>query len=271
MLRRLAPLLVLLCLPGHAPAQGKTFTLATEEELAATGLLKFVVPRFALKHGIRPEILTGDPATLAASADLVIAERGTALALVEAGTATGGRSVFHTEGDNGTAYAMALVPESPNAAHATRFADWLTGEIGQRTVASFEADGQPRFIPGALAVAAPKAAEPTGDASEGERLAHYHCGRCHVVSDRNRMGGIGSTPSFAALRAIPGWEDKFLAFWSANPHPSFTQVYGVTEPFDPNHPPHIAPVEITLEDIEAIYAYAATIPPKNLGAQVQSR
>ena len=112
MLRRLAPLLVLLCLPGHAPAQGKTFTLATEEELAATGLLKFVVPRFALKHGIRPEILTGDPATLAASADLVIAERSTALALVEAGTATGGRSVFHTEGDYGTAYAMALVPES---------------------------------------------------------------------------------------------------------------------------------------------------------------
>ena len=85
------------------------------------------------------------------------------------------------------------------------------------------------------------------------------------------MGGIGSTPSFAALRSLAGWEDKFLAFWSENPHPSFTQVEGLTEPFDPDHPPHIAPVEITLDELEAIYAFAATIEPKDLGAPINER
>ena len=87
----------------------------------------------------------------------------------------------------------------------------------------------------------------------------------------NRFGGIGSTPSFPALRAIPGWRDKFEAFWTLNPHPSFTQVVDITPPFDPDRPPHIAPVVITQEDLEAIVAYAASIEPKDLGAAVESR
>ena len=110
-----------------------------------------------------------------------------------------------------------------------------------------------------------------GDANEGEKLSHFHCGRCHVISDRNRFGGIGSTPSFPALRAIPSWRDKFAAFWTLNPHPSFTQVVDITPPFDPDRPPHIAPVVITQEDLEAIVAYAASIEPKDLGAAVESR
>ena len=81
-----------------------------------------------------------------------------------------------------------------------------------------------------------------GDIDLGETLSLLHCGRCHVVNEKNRMGGIGSTPSFGALRAMPAWGDRFAVFWTLSPHPSFTQVEGMTEPFDPQHPPAIAPV-----------------------------
>ncbi len=270
MRRFLAGLACLMAMAGAAAGQGKSFVLVADQELADTGLLKFVVPRFALKHGIRPEIVAGDPAELAGTADIVITERDLARTLGEALGQTA-RAVFYTEREPAKAYAMLALPDSANAEHAARFADWLRGEIGQKTVASFAADGQPAFLPGALKIAVETVAEPTGDANVGEKLALYHCGRCHVVNEKNRMGGIGSTPSFAALRALPGWQDKFLAFWSENPHPSFTQVAGLTEPFDPDHPPHIAPVEITQEDVEAIFAYAATIPPKDLGAPISNR
>ena len=65
-----------------------------------------------------------------------------------------------------------------------------------------------------------------GLVAEGQRLALHHCGRCHVVNDTNRYGGIGSTPSFAALRALPQADDRFAAFWTFNPHPAFMQVEG---------------------------------------------
>ena len=91
-----------------------------------------------------------------------------------------------------------------------------------------------------------------------------------MVTPKRRMGGIGSTPSFAALRGRDNWSDLFRAFWAENPHPSFTHVADVTEPLDPNRPQHVAPVEITLDEIEAITAFVATIKPKDLGRPVQS-
>ena len=104
----------------------------------------------------------------------------------------------------------------------------------------------------------------TGDALAGERLALVNCGRCHVVGEKNRMGGIGSTPSFAMLRTLGDWERRFRAFFTLNPHPAFTQVPGVTPPFDQARPPPIAPLEITLADIDAILAYAASLAPADL-------
>ena len=120
-----------------------------------------------------------------------------------------------------------------------------------------------------MAPAAAKAQAVAGDAALGARLALVHCGRCHVVDARNRMGGIGSTPSFAALRTRAGWADLFRAYWSQNPHPSFTQVVGVTPPFHPDRPAFVAPVTITLAEIDAITAFVATIVPKDLGAPVR--
>ena len=267
----IAAIIGLATLAGSAFAQGKTFVLAIEPELEASGLIAYVVPRFALKYSIRPTILSGDVEALASEADVVIAETEQVAELLEAALIVRRRGVFYTEAEPARRYAIALIEATKNAPAAEKFMAWITGEIGQRTIATYAPDGEQIFLPGSLNVAAPAAPEPTGDAVEGERLSLFHCGRCHVVNEKNRMGGIGSTPSFAALRGINGWQDKFLAFWSHNPHPSFTQVQGLTEPFDPDHPPHIAPVEITQEDIEAIFAYAATIEPKDLGAPINER
>ncbi len=245
---------------GGVWAQGKTFVLAADETLEASGVLNFLVPRFALKYQIRPTIVAGpdDAAAMVVTAP----DAAGAGALV----------VFHRAGsDPEEVWAAAVRKDAEGADHAAKFRDWLLSDVGRAMLETFQEDGTQVFLPGSPATVVVEAPVIEGDVNEGERLALFHCGRCHVVNEKNRMGGIGSSPSFAALRAIPGWEDKFLAFWSANPHPSFTQVEGLTEPFDPARPPHIAPVEITMPDIDAITAYAASIEPKDLGAPVGSK
>ena len=109
------------------------------------------------------------------------------------------------------------------------------------------------------------------DYAPGEKLTIVNCGRCHVVSPKNRMGDIGSTPSFAVLRTIDDWEDRMRAFWTLRPHPSFTQIEGVTEPFPENRPAHIHPVSLTPDEVERIVAYARTVPPADLGPDLGLR
>lgn len=113
-------------------------------------------------------------------------------------------------------------------------------------------------LPGAL----PARAQ---DYAPGEKLALMNCGRCHVVGPKNRMGGIGSTPSFAVLRTLPDWEERMKAFWTLRPHPAFTQVEGMTEPFPPHLPPHVHPIRLTLQELDAIIAYARSVEPADLG------
>lgn len=233
---------------GPAGAQDKAFTLATSLSNAPGGLLRHILPRFTLKTGIRPEIVAEN-----APADARLANDGD-------------RAVFQA-GKAGPVWYLSVGDD----ADAARFADWLTGEIGQKAVFAYRRDGaQAYFAIGEVQMEA-DVVTLDGDAVLGERLALQHCGRCHVISDKNKFGGIGSTPSFGALRTLPGWQDKFAAFWTLNPHPSFTQVEGMTEPFDPLRPPMIAPLEMTLEEAEAIAAYAATIPPKDLGGALTAQ
>lgn len=116
------------------------------------------------------------------------------------------------------------------------------------------------------------AATPTANADDfapGEKLTLIHCGRCHVINERNKYGGIGSTPSFAALRTLEDWEDRMRSFYALAPHPAFTQIEGITEPFPINRPSPIHPVELTELEIEEIIEYTRTIPPKDLGNEVR--
>ena len=112
------------------------------------------------------------------------------------------------------------------------------------------------------------AAATAQDYAPGEKLTLLNCGRCHVVSPKNRMGGIGSTPSFAVLRTIEDWEDRMKAFWTLRPHPAFTQIEGMTAPFPENRPPTVHPISLTPEELDVIIKYARTIKPADLGSDL---
>ncbi|MCL5775518.1 hypothetical protein M1105_00725 [Limibaculum sp. FT325] len=109
------------------------------------------------------------------------------------------------------------------------------------------------------------------DPASGEKLALFHCGRCHVIDARNRMGGIGSTPSFPAMRGHPEFEAKMRGFYALRPHPAFTQIPGVTEPFTPERPSPIHPVELTQQELDRIVDYALTLKAADLGASLGTR
>ena len=108
-----------------------------------------------------------------------------------------------------------------------------------------------------------------GDAGKGEKLAVVHCGRCHRVNAATRMAGIGSTPSFAIPSNARRLETAVRGFFRAQSASVITLIEDVTEPFDETRPPPIVPVEMTLDDLDAILAFVSRIPPADLGAPLQ--
>lgn len=110
---------------------------------------------------------------------------------------------------------------------------------------------------GVAALCASAGAASAEDVAKGRELARQHCTRCHVVGDLNTMG-IGSTPSFQYMvNKLKDYENRFLTFYSLRPHPAFTRIDGL--PTLTDIPSPIAPVKLTLEDVEAIAAFAATL------------
>ena len=106
---------------------------------------------------------------------------------------------------------------------------------------------------------------------KGEVLVRQHCTRCHVVGDLNKYGGIGSTPSFGAIKSLPDWQDRFAAFWSLLPHPSVVQVEGLS----PKRPKGLLAttkqIFLDMDDVDAIQAYVNTVPVKDLGGGISYR
>ena len=177
--------------------------------------------------------------------------------------------VFRHVTGAGTAEYVAVTRVDDTSGDVLAFVDWLVSETGRRTIAAFQPpDGQQFVLPEIAIEEAASEALP-GNAELGEQLSLEHCGRCHVVNESNRMAGLGSTPSFRALRANELWLERFQSFFARNPHPAFTQVEGITPPFDISRPPPIVPVEITIEDLEAILAYVSRVKPADLGAPVR--
>jgi len=157
-------------------AQEGPLGLSAPPVVADSGLLKYILPRFSLKTSIRVQ---PDPA-----GSLVL------------DTSPPGTPVF--QGGDQIYYLRTGGTE-----REARFLDWLTSEIGKRTVDSFQSGGKQLFS--SDVVVAKVEVEPTfdGNAEIGARLSQTHCGRCHVIDKKNRMNGLGSTPSFAVLRALP--------------------------------------------------------------------
>lgn len=237
-----AALALLLATP--AAAQDKLFTLSAPGALQDSGLLAFILPRFSLKTQVR----------------ITVVDEGTA-----SDAAFGDSGIVAFEGLDRVWH---LAPgDDPDA---QRFADWLRSDVGRDTVDSYRLDGAALFTTEVKVEKVVAEVTFDGDALRGETASLTHCGRCHVISDKNRMNSIGSTPSFAVLRTLRDWQDRFQAFYVLNPHPAFTQIAEVTPPFDPTRPSPIHAVQMTLDDLENILAFVQGIAPADLGRSMES-
>ncbi|MGI9389097.1 MAG: hypothetical protein ACR2O1_03490 [Boseongicola sp.] len=245
MYRILYVVLAILIIPGALAAQDKSFRLSAPENLVETGFLKHLLPRFSLKTGVRITVVT---------------QRDVA----EAALGAEGVPVFKDQ----ERLWQITYKKGP---HTDRFAEWLLSDVGRRTIEAFQPDGTSLFSADVSVEQAVVNVSFEGDAATGEALALSLCGRCHVVNEKNRMNGIGSTPSFGLLRTFADWDNRFQSFFALNPHPSFTQVLDVTQPFSEERPPPIEPLKLTLEDLEAILAFVSAMEPANLGAPIQSQ
>ena len=94
---------------------------------------------------------------------------------------------------------------------------------------------------------------------KGREIVRQHCTRCHVVPDMNPYGGIGSTPSFAAMRWLADWEQRFEVFHTLPPHPALENIVGVSKERSDSLPVFISEIKIQLEEIDAILAFAPTL------------
>ncbi len=88
----------------------------------------------------------------------------------------------------------------------------------------------------------------------GEKLANFHCARCHVIPGRSNMG-IGSTPSFKIMvKSEAGdWRDKFEAFYSLAPHPAFVTIKELRT--ERSGPAIAAPILLSFREIDDLMAY----------------
>jgi len=266
--------LVLGALPAPLVAQGASLTLGVSEDLAASGMARHLAPRFGMRANARVTVMPADAGGLAAllregALDVVIAPEAVVAVLEAEGLLARGVPAFSSEGEAPLGYVVAGLPGAAADSRATAFRDWLTGQVGRNTVEAFS--GPVAYAPGTVMIERPAAVVPDGDAVAGADLALAHCGRCHRIDERNRFGGLSNTPSFAALRAQEVWLEKFTGFWLLNPHPSFTQIAGLTRPLDPERPPSLYPLHLTPEEVDAIIAFAATIEPLDLGAPLTMR
>lgn len=231
---------------GRAADDDRLVRLHAAEPLVETGLMRYILPRFSLKTQVRVELVAPD-----AAPDLVLGPQE-------------GKALF--QGAGGVWRLKVLRAGHPGT---EKLVAWLTSEVGQRTIFSFAPEGEPLFAPPPEETAKIVAVAPSGDVALGRAVSREKCGRCHVVSRDSALGGIGSTPSFFALRALPDWRERFSTFYVRNPHPAFTQIEGLTPAFPEERPVHIHPVNLALEEVEAILAYVAELEPADLGAPVK--
>ncbi|MDQ7069626.1 MAG: hypothetical protein Q9M48_02570 [Rhodobacterales bacterium] len=252
--------LVILALPTGVLAQDRNVILGVNPGVMESGILTYILPRFSLKTGITVSTIIVD--------NQEVTLKGADVSL---GTTKGAQGAVVMEGNGEGNRRKYFVSQQTTNGAATRFVDWVLSDIGQRAIEAFKGKDCTGFR--GLAGTETRVEVPVfdGDVTRGEGLSLRYCGRCHVIGAANRMKGLGSTPSFPLLRTFPDWQRRFEAFFTLRPHPSFSQIEGVTEPFDPALPSPIFPLRITLEQLDDILAYVAKIPPADLGAPLQTQ
>jgi hypothetical protein len=222
-------------------SQAVALGLSGPADLTSSGFLRYLGPRFSLKNQISVEI--------GVKGGVVFTEE------------EAGRPAFY--------WGTRLFHFTHNGEDdAIRFEEWLFSAVGRRTISSFKALDGSTMTP--LKAVPKKKAKLVlqGDAQKGAEYALRLCGNCHVVGDINRMKGIDSAPSFALLRGLSEWQTRLETFFILKPHGVYTQIEGVTEPFPIDRPPPIKPIIMTLEELEHIIAYVASIRPADLGKPI---
>jgi mono/diheme cytochrome c family protein len=256
------PLFVLfLLLPAAARAGDRDVDVFASPELMDSGLMRYMLPRFSLKTGIGIHLMPlQDRAETAAGARVL-------LTATPPETPTRAAAPVLRKGDR--LFFVMQMGDAPTSRKSTRFVDWLLSDVGQRVVERFQPDGTQLYTGAAAAAVVVEVIRFEGDIAAGEMVAYQKCARCHVIGERNRMKGIGSTPSFGVVRSIANWQDRFQTFYLRIPHPSMTQIEGLTAPFDITRPPPIFPVRLTQKEYDDMLAYVSTVAPADLGAPLQ--
>ena len=239
------PLVLLFSLVHPATAENKLVRLHAPENLVETGLLRHILPRFSLKTQVKVELVDE-----AGVADIVLGEDG--IALFE-GIGQVWHFALNSDGHVGT----------------VKFKDWLVSDVGQRTIFGFAPEGVAVFSEPSIAEEAAAEVVVSEDAKRGHEVALAKCTRCHAVDKNTAWSSIGSSPSFAVLRSLDDWEDRFTAFYVLKPHPAFTQISEVTEPFPIDRPSPISPIELTLDEVDALISYVAAMQAADLGKPLE--
>ena len=240
-LRMLILAFVAALLPLAGRAEEAPVRLYAPEALVETGIFTYILPRFTLKTRVRVDLVSEGDAELQLGSE--------------------GQPVFE-----GLGQVWHLAPQGTPRENAARFAAWLGGEVGGRTVTAYAPEGVALFRLPEIAEQAEAAPVYEGDARLGHEVSRAQCARCHGVDQATRGAGIGSTPSFAVLRGMPDWELRFAGFYTLNPHPAFTIIDEVTEPFPEERPSPIVPIRLSLEELDAMLAYVAAMEAADLGA-----
>ena len=234
-------LLAMWLLPVMALADDRLVRLHAPQVLIETGLLKHILPRFSLKTQVRvQEVRDGE------ARDATLGGSGTPLFF-------------------GLGQTWHLTVKNPDHLGSKRFSDWLGSQVGQRAITGFAPNGQALFAPPADQTVAVVDVSLDGDADIGHKVSRRACARCHAVDAATRWNSIGSTPSFAVLRSFEDWEERFSVFYILKPHGAFTQIEDVTPPFPADRPSPIVPIALTLDEVEALLAYVATMKAADLG------
>ncbi len=94
---------------------------------------------------------------------------------------------------------------------------------------------------------------------KGKQIAESHCSRCHIITNKNSFGGIGSTPSFIGLKNLSDWKIRFSDFFVRPPHPALVNILEVTPERPDNLPAFVEEINLTLDDIDHLVNYIKTL------------
>ena len=182
------------------------------------------------------------------------------------GIKTNGTSIFSDLNDVIYKIKLSTTDES-KLKKIDRFIDWLKSSSGISAIEGFELNGAQIFKALQLEKKETQEFVFEGDDENGLLISKKHCKRCHVVDD-NAFAGIDSSPSFHAMRSFEDWEERFRAFWTVSPHLNVISIKDVYDAGTKFSPVVIAPIELTLDEVDDILSYVSKIKPKDLGKPI---